>query len=98
MGMLPPKNTHDDNVPIHLVDETKMDTNSSNYTPTSCNDDDDDDDDLCLAIDAFLDPDHEFHVVVVVLEHSCDCLPIFVPNFGECAVEVNNTHCYDHFI
>ena len=92
--MLPPKNNDDNNVQIHLVDEIDMDTNSPNCNPTSCSNDDD----LCLVIDASLDPDHEFHVVVVVLEHNCDCLSVFVPIFGGFAAEVNNTYCYDHFI
>ena len=89
--MLPLDSSDDDNILVHLVE---MDTCSLDYTLSSCSDDVN----FCLAIDFSLNLDHEFNVAKVVLEYSCDCLPIFVSTFGQFVDEVNNICCYDHSI
>ena len=57
-----------------------------------------DNDDVCLTNDVFFNPNHEFHVVGIVVQHSCDCLSIFVSVFSEFVAKINNTCCYDHSI
>ena len=42
---------------------------------------------IFLLLLMFLDPDHEFHVVIVVLEHK-DYFLIFVPTFGGSTAKV----------
>lgn len=72
--MSPLDSNDDDNVLVYLVDETEIDNDFLDHTLAFCSDGND----LCLAINVSFDPDHEFHVVVVLLEHNSNCFPPFI--------------------
>lgn len=73
VGMSSPNSNVNDNILVCIIDESNMDTNSSNHIFVFYSDDDDHD---CLAIiGVFLDIDYKFHVVAILLELSYSLHP-----------------------
>ena len=93
MSMSLPKSNDDDNVSIYLANETKLASDSLDYTPASCSDDD-----LCLAIDPSLDLDDDFPCCCNGVRTLLMLSSTSVPAFGGSMARVNGICYYDHSI